>query len=102
MEHLVGCFFAVLHSAHEPLSLGTPLRIYQEHSSNSSTLGMQPPMSPVSPSENPPSIHNPGFSWAYQQPVIIGGENFTQTLPLLPAVQASTPTTQNHAFFKAF
>jgi len=31
MEHLVGCFFAVLHSAHEPLSLGTPLRIYQEH-----------------------------------------------------------------------
>lgn len=73
-----------------------------DHSSNSSTLGMQPPMSPVSPSENPPSIHNPGFSWAYQQPVIIGGENFTQTLPLLPAVQASTPTTQNHAFFKAF
>ena len=76
-----------------------------DHSSNSSSLAMhlQPPMSPVSPiSENPPSVHNPGFSWPYQQPVLIGGENFTHTLPLLPAMQASTPTTQNQVFFKGF
>ena len=76
-----------------------------DHSSNSSSLALhsQPPMSPVSPtSENPPSVHNPGFSWPYQQPVLIGGENFTHTLPLLPAMQASTPTTQNQAFFKGF
>ena len=83
-------------------SLTLTSSLNSDHSSNSSSLGLQPPMSPVSPSENPPSIHNPGFNWAYQHPVIIGGENFPQTLPLLPAVQASTPTTQNHAFFKGF
>lgn len=73
------------------------------HSSNSSAL-MQPqtPMSPATPpSENPSSVHSYG-GWPYhQQPVIIGNDSYPHGLPLLPTMQASTPTTQNQGFFKA-
>lgn len=79
------------------------------NSSNSSSAGgmlhSQPPISPVTPpSENPPSVHNYG-NWAYQsQPpshaLIIGG-NESYGMPILPPMQATTPTTQNHNFFKA-
>lgn len=56
--------------------------------------------SPVSPQESGPSIGS--YSWGpYQQ--IIGTEGgFPHTLPLLPAMQANTPTTTNQVFFKAF
>lgn len=77
------------------------------NSSNSSSVGgmlhSQPPVSPVTPpSENPPSVHNYG-NWAYQsQPsshLLLGG-NETYGMPLLPPMPATTPTTQNHNFFK--
>ena len=61
------------------------------------------PMSPATPpSENPVSVHNYG-GWSYPHPqhaVLIGNDTYTHGLPLLPAVQANTPTTQSHAFFK--
>ena len=73
------------------------------HSSNSSGL-LQPqtPMSPATPpSENPSSVHSYS-GWPYhQQPVIIGNDSYPHGLPLLPTMQASTPTTQNQGFFKA-
>ena len=75
------------------------------HSSSSSgILHAQTPMSPVTPpSENPPSVHSYG-GWSYphhQHAVIIGNDSYSHSLPLLPAMQANTPTTQNHTFFKA-
>lgn len=54
-------------------------------------------------SDNLPTAHNPHTftTWPYQQPVIIGENYHTQSLPLLPAIQVSTPTSQS-TFFKAF
>ena len=59
-----------------------------------------PPISPGSPSDHTPSVHNPpGFSWPYQQPVIISSTEGYH-VPLLPALQGSSSSTQ--PFFKAF
>ncbi len=78
-----------------------------DHSSNTSGSLINlhaPPISPASPvSVNAPSIHNPpGFGWSYPQQVIIGAENYPHPLPLLPAMQATTPSSQPHQFYKAF
>ena len=81
-----------------------------DHSSSSggslvninSLQSSQPPMSPATPpSDNPPSIQNPhGYTtWQYQH---IGENYHPHSLPLLPAMQVSTPTSQTHAFFKPF
>lgn len=74
------------------------------HSSNSSGIMHPPaPMSPVTPpSDNPSSVHNYG-GWSYptHQHAVLINESYAHGLPLLPTVQANTPTTQNHAFFKA-
>ena len=73
------------------------------NSSNSSTAGgmlhTQPPISPATPPlENAPSIHNYG-NWSYQPLMVGASESFG--LPVLPPMQATTPTTQPHNFFKA-
>ena len=70
------------------------------HSSNSGVLlHAQSPMSPIiSHSDNPPSVHN--YSWPYQQQVIIGNDSYAHGLPLLPAMQVNTSTSQSQAFFK--
>ena len=80
------------------------------HPSNSGAAMLQqqqPPMSPVTPPpapDNPTSIHTYG-GWSYPHPqhaaVLLGNESYAHGLPLLPTMQANTPTTQNHAFFKA-
>ncbi len=79
-------------------------RSEHSHSSNSSnTLYAQTTMSPVTPpSENPSSVPTNYGGWPYSHPqhaVIIGNDSYPG-MPLLPAMQASTPTTQ-HNFFKA-
>lgn len=92
---------------HPGLSARTLANEQHPHSSNSGGGGgggiMHPPapMSPATPpSENPASVHNYG-GWSYpQHAVLIGNEPYHHGMPLLPAVQANTPTTQNH-FFKA-
>lgn len=75
------------------------------NSSNSSSAGgmmhSQPPISPATPpAENPPSVYG---SWAYQpqHALLIGSNESYGGLPILPPMQVTTPTTQNHNFFKA-
>ena len=62
----------------------------------------QQPLSPASSSENTSTVHNYG-NWTYQssQPHLIIGHNDSFNMPILPPMQATTPTTQNHTFFKA-
>lgn len=86
----------------ENSSLAPAPRDSSPHTLPNSHPGLQPPpMSPGSPtSENPPSVHNPpGFSWPYQQPVIISSTEGYH-VPLLPTLQSSTSTSQ--PYFKAF
>lgn len=70
---------------------------------HSSSGGILHPVSPATPpSDNPSSVHSYG-GWSYPHPqhaVLIGNDSYAHGLPLLPTVQANTPTTQNHAFFK--
>ena len=79
------------------------------NSSNSSSTGgggggmlhsTQPPISPATPSSEPPPAHSYG-NWTYQSPHLIIGPNDSYGVPILPPMQATTPTTQNHTFFKA-
>lgn len=65
--------------------------------------GLPPPTSPGSPASEH-SVHNPpGFSWPYQQPVIISSTD-GYPMPLLPALQSSgsQQQTPHQSFFKAF
>lgn len=80
------------------------------HSSNTSGPGgiLHPttPMSPVTPPpDNPSSVHSyggwPANPYPQHHALLIGNESYAHSLPLLPPMQANTPTTQNHAFFKA-
>lgn len=92
-------------ASHPPSALASrSMSSDHSHSSNSSSiLQPQTPMSPASPpADNPSSVHSyGGWSYHHQQPVIIGNEAYPHGLPLLPTMQASTPTTQNQGFFKA-
>ena len=64
--------------------------------------GLPPPASPGSPASEHSSVHNPpGFSWPYQQPVIISSTD-GYPMPLLPALQSSGAQQQAQPFFKAF
>ena len=63
--------------------------------------GLPPPASPGSPAAEQSSVHNPpGFSWPYQQPVIISS---TDGYPMMPALQSTGNQPQHQQpFFKAF
>ena len=70
--------------------------------------GVPPPASPGSPASEHSSVHNPpGFSWPYQQPVIISSTD-GYPMPLLPTLQPSSGSQQQHQhsghqpYFKAF
>ena len=64
--------------------------------------GLPPPASPGSPASEHSSVHNPpGFSWPYQQPVIISSTD-GYPMPLLPALQSSGAQQQTQPYFKAF
>ena len=66
--------------------------------------GLPPPTSPASPASEHSSVHNPpGFSWPYQQPVIISSTD-GYPVPLLPALQPSSTQqqAQHQNYFKAF
>ena len=64
-------------------------------------VGLPRPSSPASPGSEHSSVHNPpGFSWPYQQPVII---NSSDGYPL-PLLQPSAPVAQpqHQSYFKTF
>lgn len=90
-------------------SVGTPSNIMAcDQPANPGSImnvnSLQSSQNPVTPSsESLPTAHNPHTftTWPYQQPVIISENYHTQSLPLLPALQVSTPTSQS-TFFKAF
>lgn len=66
--------------------------------------GVPPPASPGSPASEHSSVHNPpGFSWPYQQPVIISSTD-GYPMPLLPTLQSSgnQQQPQHQPYFKAF
>jgi hypothetical protein len=72
----------------------------RDTSSHNLPSGMPHPSSPASPASEHSTVHNPpGFSWPYQQPVIISS---TDGYPL-PLLQSSVAQSQHQSYFnKAF